>query len=73
MKGARVTYPFDAINDSYQKAAHPRIRAIIPVHLFGGSVNMDPLVKMAADRGIPIIEDAEQSIGSEYRAREWVV
>jgi dTDP-4-amino-4,6-dideoxygalactose transaminase len=48
---------------------HPRIRAIIPVHLFGGCADMDPLLSLASERGILIIEDAAQSIGSEYKGR----
>ncbi|HEY2011954.1 MAG TPA: DegT/DnrJ/EryC1/StrS family aminotransferase [Bryobacteraceae bacterium] len=50
-------------------AAHPKIKAILPIHLFGGCADMDPLCTMAAERGIPVIEDAAQSIGSEYRGR----
>lgn len=49
--------------------AHPKIRAIIPIHLFGGCADLDPLSAAARARGIPIVEDAAQSIGSEYRGR----
>ena len=50
-------------------AHHPKVRAMIPVHLFGGCADMDPLCAMAAERGIAVIEDAAQSIGSEYKNR----
>jgi dTDP-4-amino-4,6-dideoxygalactose transaminase len=50
-------------------ARHPEIRAIIPVHLFGACADMDPICAMAAERGILVIEDAAQSIGSEYKGR----
>ena len=50
-------------------ANHPKIRAMIPVHLFGGCADMDPLCALAAERGIAVIEDAAQSIGSEYKGR----
>ncbi len=50
-------------------AAHPKIKAAIPVHLFGGCADLDPLCELAASRGIAIVEDAAQSIGSEYKGR----
>jgi dTDP-4-amino-4,6-dideoxygalactose transaminase len=50
-------------------AEHPKVRAMIPVHLFGGCADMDPLCQMASERGISVIEDAAQSIGSEYKNR----
>jgi dTDP-4-amino-4,6-dideoxygalactose transaminase len=50
-------------------ASHPKVRAAIPVHLFGGCADMDPICEMAEQRGIKIIEDAAQSIGSEYKNR----
>ena len=45
---------------------NPGIRAIIPIHLFGGCAEMGPLMKLASAKGIPVIEDAAQAIGSEY-------
>jgi dTDP-4-amino-4,6-dideoxygalactose transaminase len=50
-------------------AARPKIKAIIPIHLFGACADMDPLCAMARERGIGVIEDAAQSIGSEYKGR----
>jgi len=50
-------------------ASRPKIRAMIPVHLFGGCADMDPIMEMGQARGIPVIEDAAQSIGSEYKGR----
>ena len=47
----------------------PNIKAVIPVHLFGACADMDPILTAARERGIPVIEDAAQSIGSEYKGR----
>lgn len=43
-----------------------RVRAVIPVHLFGLCCEMDPIVDLAARYGLDVIEDAAQAIGSEY-------
>jgi dTDP-4-amino-4,6-dideoxygalactose transaminase len=43
-----------------------RIRAIIPVHLFGQSCHMDEIAALALEHGIPVIEDAAQALGAEY-------
>jgi len=44
-----------------------RLKAIMPVHLFGQCANMEKIVEVANSLGIIIIEDAAQAIGSEYR------
>lgn len=47
----------------------PKTKAIIPVHAFGCSANMDPILEVAGEYGIPIIEDAATAIGTTYYNR----
>ena len=63
------TFNLDVTQLADALTARPKIRAIIPVHLFGGCADMDPILEMAAERRIAVIEDAAQSIGSEYKGR----
>lgn len=47
----------------------PRVRCVIPVHLFGATVELDPIIALAREAGIHVVEDACQAHGARYRGR----
>jgi|ERR1039458_8944566 perosamine synthetase len=58
------TYCIDV--DQVTAAITSRTRALMPVHIYGHPVDMDPLAELAEKRGLAIIEDAAEAHGCEY-------
>ena len=51
------------------RAVTPRTRAIMPVHLHGHPAELDPLLALAADHGLLVVEDAAHALPARYRGR----
>jgi len=62
-----VTYTIDI--SALEGAITARTRAIMPVHLYGHPVDMDPILEIARKHGLPVIEDACQAHGARYRGK----
>src|SRR6266700_8253245 len=61
------TYTMDPAG--LEEAVSSRTKAIIPVHLFGQSADMDPILEFAREHDIFVIEDAAQAHGAKYKGR----
>ena len=61
------TYTMDPAG--LKRAITARTKAIIPVHLFGQTADMDPLLAIAREHGLMVIEDACQAHGAQYKGR----
>lgn len=64
-----VDVDYDTFNvtvDNIRKALSDRTKAIVPVHLFGQSCDMEPILNFAQEHNLYVIEDNAQAIGAEY-------
>ena len=57
---------FNMDPEAVRKAITTKTRAIVPVHLFGQSVHMEPILQLAEEHDLYVIEDNAQAIGAEY-------
>lgn len=55
--------------DRIESAITDRTKAIVPIHLYGQSADMDPILQIARRHDIVVIEDAAQAHGAEYKGR----
>lgn len=62
-----VTYTMDPAQ--VEAAITSKTKAILPVHLYGNPVDMDPILDIAHRHGLLVIEDAAQAHGAEYKGR----
>lgn len=60
---------FTATAETIAAAITPRTKAIVVVHLFGQPADMDPILALAAERGLPVIEDCAQAHLAKYHDR----
>jgi perosamine synthetase len=62
-------HTYNVTAESIERAISPRTRAIIVTHLFGNPADMEAIAALAADRGIPIIEDCAQAFLARFAGR----
>ena len=60
-----ITFNLDPAH--IERLITPHTKALMPVHLFGLVAEMDAIMRIARRRGIPVVEDAAQAIGSRFR------
>jgi dTDP-4-amino-4,6-dideoxygalactose transaminase len=74
--GARVVFvdidpkTYNIDTSKIEEKIRPRTKAIIPVHLYGQPVDMDPILNLAKKYNLKIIEDAAQAHGAIYKGRK---
>lgn len=57
---------FNVTKNNFEKAISSKTKAIVPVHLFGQCADMEPILALAKDHNLFVIEDTAQAIGAEY-------
>lgn len=53
---------------TYNKSTNNKIKAVLPVHVWGNAVDLNKIIKICKEKNIKIIEDASESLGSKYNS-----
>jgi dTDP-4-amino-4,6-dideoxygalactose transaminase len=61
---------FNIAPDLIEQAVTEKTRAVLPVHLFGLAADLRPILRIAADHALTVIEDAAQAIGATYHGQK---
>jgi perosamine synthetase len=61
---------FDLDPASFEAAITPRTRAVVPTHLYGQPCNMDPIMRIARQHNLAVIEDCAHALGAKYKGRK---
>jgi len=61
---------FNIDPEAIERAITPRTKAIVPVHLFGQSADMDAIMEIAGKHNLFVIEDNAQAIGADYTSKD---
>jgi dTDP-4-amino-4,6-dideoxygalactose transaminase len=61
---------FNVDPDKVKKKITPKTKAIIPAHMYGHPADLDPIMEMAEQHGLVVIEDAAQAAGSKYKGKK---
>lgn len=75
LKPVLVDVDWDTMNislEAVRRAITDKTKAIVPVHLFGQCADMEGLLELAKEKGLYIVEDACQAIGSKYQFSDGV-
>jgi len=57
----------NALEEAFKK--HPKVKAVLVVHLYGLSADLDPIINLCRKHNVPLIEDAAESLGTTYKGK----
>ncbi len=66
---AEIDESFNLDPEDFEKKITPRTKAVIPTHLQGNPCDMDPIMEIARNHGVKVLEDLSQCVGGKYKGK----